>query len=378
MIKKLVEMLENLERLQKKVNTLLSLPLIKYQSVRKNLQTYKRYLSNYQIDVKGKLRNILPAIRARKKSEADLNQLMVNYTSSPARYQKSYNFLLRRNREIQALQYLLEQFDVKSHKNKQIMYYEYANDVSIKLAHPRVVVFSMNILQVENITESFLNGNEIDESEFWFNNGKSVSYLGKQIRLFNRFASSNKDNIEVFYLVKINKRQATLIDVVSIKNGEQSRFQIPTEPVKPKVISKTHDSVTIQVIPPSNVLIKKFYLSYWNMFEGEETHKKTILVDFSKGTYTINNLSPFTFYQYCVVHHTEFGISPASPVGENVTTLPTSVPSNLMVADTTASSIIITWEPPAIVTKNFTIIKYNVSIVHGKVILMDFQNSWST
>ena len=135
MLDETAKVLNNLEKLLSKVNTLLDTkPAQSYSAVAKNFIIYKSYLQKFKIVFNGKLQNILPLIRGRKgKSEADLNQLIAEYLSSPAKFDKSSQFLSMRQREIHAIEYVLETFDVLNQNNIRVADYESANAMLIFL-----------------------------------------------------------------------------------------------------------------------------------------------------------------------------------------------------------------------------------------------------
>lgn len=372
MIDEVAKVLDKMEKLQIKANTLLSTkPCIDYQAVRKNIDIYETFLRKYQINMQGKLQAILPAIRANKgKSEADLNKLIADYLSSPIKYDKSSRFLSRRNREIRAIQYLIDHFDVNNQENVDIADYESANDVDISLRYGFVVILSVNILQPKEVTESFVKGNEVDESTFWFNDLESVGSLGNQIRQFKTFAEVNNDKNHIFYLVKITKKESTPFNVTAIKESKYKPFKIPTKPEVPGFMSKTHNSITVAVQPSNDQSIKQFYLFYWNILEGEEKAKRTNLLNLSARLATIDDLAPRNFYQYRAAYYTEFGISPLSDKSDVVMTFPTSPPANLEVSDRTGDSIQVSWKAPLIIGNNVTITGYKAVIYSMKHIFM--------
>jgi hypothetical protein len=99
----------------------------KFKPLRENLNLYRKTLRSHVLDVKTDLTNILPNIRGGDgHGENDLMAMLQAYTESPFYFDTSSEFLVDRNREIQAIRFLEENFLTES--NIDIADYESAND----------------------------------------------------------------------------------------------------------------------------------------------------------------------------------------------------------------------------------------------------------
>lgn len=364
--------LEELEFLEMKVNTLLRTnPAILYPAVKENLVLYKTHLQKYQIEFKGKLQQLLPAIRGRTdgKSEEDLLKLLIEYKKSPLEKAKSVEYLLKREREITAINYLTEGFNTASQENFDIADYKRANGVRLLINYRKVIILSVNILLSPQVTQNFLAGKKINESNFWYEHNPSVGLLGRQKSLFKSFAMANKNSKDYAFFIQITKRDPNAFSVSAQYDGvsDPKPFVTPDIPVKPIPVSHSHNSFAIKVERPTateiiNSWVTKFHVEYWRLTDGPTNGMKRQTFDFSKTTVAIIiNLQPLTMYQYRIVHYTEFGLSPVSEISD-VTTTPCSEPANLKLKTTLEQSLSFSWDAPIAVGAGITIDGYKATL----------------
>ena len=177
---KVSEMLINLKNLETYIRTLLETnPAKIYPIVASNLNHYRRNLVDKELEIKAKLQELLPAVKARTngKSEKDLIKLIQDYNLSPFNNIKSQIFLDSRSLEIKALSLLMKDFDNSKQENFEIVDYKNPNQASLFLKYRKVVKFSVFILQPESVTKAFLSGNST-KSVFWYNDAAKARALG--------------------------------------------------------------------------------------------------------------------------------------------------------------------------------------------------------
>ena len=177
-----IKMMDELEQLEMKVNGLLnSKQAQKFKPLRENLSLYKNELHPYILDRKLDLLRILPDIRGGNSLGEDALMLMlINYLESPFEFNLSWDFLVDRNREIQAIRFLEENFPIESNMNTAD--YESANDVQYIFERDQVIILEFNILTSKELTQSFLDGNPVDESGFWYNDVMRNGEVGGVLR----------------------------------------------------------------------------------------------------------------------------------------------------------------------------------------------------
>ena len=358
--------LEKFESIKRKVTTLLaSRPAIDFQPVQRNLDIFNLNLKNYESKFKSKLQEILPKIKGggQGSSEADLIRLLSQYNLSPYNKETSGRFLGRRKREIQAMQFVLNLFGNSKASNIKVVDFESANDVENLLSKIYVVVFEVNVLQPETVTDSFINGLEVNETNFWFNTNEDIGAVGQQVRLFRKFAEENENLAEAAYLVKITKAKQDPVHIYAQKDGVTitSNFVIPSRPPKLAASSRSYDSITFVVTKPNNTWITKLEIRYWNYILGESNGAHTKQYE-DFGSIYVGELKPATIYQFKMRYITVMGYSPASKPSDPIVTTPCSEPANLRIHDISSSSVKIRWSPPDYVGKGIVISDYKVTI----------------
>ena len=348
---KVSEMLINLKNLETYIITLLETnPAKIYPIVASNLNHYRQNLVDKELEIKAKLQELLPAVKARTngKSEKDLIKLIQDYNLSPFNNIKSRIFLDSRSLEIKALNLLMKDLDSSKQENFEIADYKNPNKASLFLKYRKVVEFSVNILQPESVTKAFLSGNST-KSTFWYNDNAKASALGEQKTLFENFIAANRFR-EIGYLISINKRNETVpITMHAIKGGKRignGDFIIPDFPKKLRLVNRADNQITIEFDNPNNRWVTNFYVEYWRLIDGAKQNKSIEfqLSDNSINNATISALKPLTIYQLRVILKTEFGVSPSSEM--QVTTTPCSEPKNIRLGTVTENSLEILWSIP--------------------------------
>lgn len=358
-------MLANMELLESRVRTLLATSIaITYPSVKTNLNIYKTKLKAKGFEIKKVLKDVLPAIKSgsSNKSEHDLINLLAEVDSSPFNFIKSEMFLTNRSREIKAIKELMADFSSISKKNFAIADFREPTKARLMLNYEKVLIFSVNILQTETVTETFLSGSKESDLHFWYDDVSKASTLGLQRKLFKNFVNTNLAKKDISYLIEINSRDNNKpVELKAINRGKSWRnFQIPEIPEKPILVGTTFDNFKIELKKPNNTWIEKIIIEYWRFIDGEkgktskEFNVKTLNV-------TISNLQPSTKYQYRVIHYTRFGVSPSSETSD-VTTTPCSPPTNIRIVKATKDSLTFSWNAPLEIGKGFKINKYTATL----------------
>ena len=221
----------------------------------------------------------------------------------------------------------------------------------------------MNVLQPETVTDSFINGLEVNETNFWFNTNEDIGAVGQQVRLFRKFAEENENLAEAAYLVKITKAKQDPVHIYAQKDGVTvtSNFVIPSRPPKLAASSRSYDSITFVVTKPNNTWITKLEIRYWNYILGESNGAHTKQYE-DFGSIYVGELKPATIYQFKMRYITVMGYSPASKPSDPIVTTPCSEPANLRIHDISSSSVKIRWSPPDYVGKGIVISDYKVTI----------------
>ena len=271
------------------------------------------------------------------------------------------------------MQFVLNLFGNNKASNIKVVDFESANDVQNLLSKTYVVVFEVNVLQPKTVTDSFINGLEVNETNFWFNTDEDIGAVGQQVRLFRKFAEENGNANDSAYLVKITNAKQDPVHIYAQKDGVTitSNFVIPSRPPKPGASTRSYDSITFLVAKPNNTWITKLEIRYWDFVLGESKGASTKQYhDF--GSIYVGELEPATIYQFKMRYITVMGASPASKPSDPIVTTPCSEPTNLRIDDISSSGVKIRWSPPDYVGKGIVMSDYKVTIESRYFIEMCF------
>ena len=349
---KVSDMLMGLQELQTYTRTLLQTKQSKnYPAIRSNLNLYQTKLEDKEIKIKSELQKLLPAIKGRKdgKNEKDLMKILNEFNRSPFNKIKSTTFLDSRGLEIKALGLMMKDLDSSTQTNFEIADYKEPTKVALMMKYGKVVRFSVNILQSEQITKEFLRGSISTQGGFWYNDDEKASSLGNQKSLFTTFMAVNKDASKVGFLIEINLRNESQPFEVTVKEKgiKTGDFIIPDKPKTPNLLSYTDKQFKLSIENPKNNWITKFFVVYWKLVDGVKggMKKEFIFSNTASTNVTIKGLTPLTIYQYKLVHFTEFGVSPSSEFNQVITS-PCSEPINLKLGKVTANFLLVSWSMP--------------------------------
>jgi len=356
MMANVIQMLDELEQLDTKVTGLMnSKQSQKFKPLRENLNLYRKALRSYVLDVKMSLTTILPNIRGGDgHGEDDLIIMLADYTASQFYFDTSLEFLIDRNREIQAIRFLEENFPSES--NIDIADYESANDVEYIFTRDNVVVLEFNILSSKDLTQSFLDGHRIDESEFWYNSVDINGHVGGLLRSLKEFGIENIDQEEKGYLVKVSPlkqnasqayEQSALIKGYVLSN----RYEVPRSPKIPIPYDVTHEKFAFTV-PKYNEFTPGVRVYMTNNENGDTyTEDKLFPEDKNAGDdveIVMDGLLPANIYRFYVKYLTDVGTSPPSLATISFPLAPTSKPQNLAVEEVTSDHVKVSWQPPSV------------------------------
>jgi len=382
MMEQVIKMLDELEQLNTKVTGLMNTQQAQnFKPLRENLNLYRKALHSYQLNVKMNLTSILPNIRGGTgQGEDNLMIMLANYTDSQFYFDTSSEFLIDRNREIQAIRFLEEDFPVES--NIDIADYESANDVEYIFKRNKVVVLEFNILSPKTVTQSFLDGNRIDESGFWYNNVTINGEVGEILRSLKEFALDNIDQDEKGYLVKVSpiKEQPYVMSALIKGYVLSNEYRVPKSPKSPVPYAITHDNFKFNV-PKYNDFTSGVKIYITNMLNGDTYEEDKMFPEDASAGYdveiVVEGLVPANIYTIQLKYLTAVGTSPPSTHTRSFSLLPTSKPQTLTVDEVTNDFITVSWDAPAVITDGLDVkeLKYQLTITgengYKKVIITD-------
>ena len=340
----------------------------RFPPINDNLEEFRKEWSKTQLHIKGRLQHIIPKIReGTGGGEDELSSLLQEYADSVFAFEKSNEFLSRRNREISAVFHLSESFpeDVEDVDNHNIFMYDYktANDVGTFIRKKFVILLELKILSPLKLTEDFLEGNEQIEDGFWFNNLTINGQIGSLVRNLSKFAWENDASQDCGYLVNLLEITdgSPDINVLAMNHGAQESnssnpFEIPTAPEQPSIYHVGHKSIKLTVTRASlwttgvwvhitdafdvtNVLSKLFSF-------GDLPPRGEMEIEFNC-TEALDCLEAITLYTATVQYDTNYGRSPPSKTSLRFLTAPSSPPTSLAVAAVSTNNLTVSWNEPA-------------------------------
>ena len=276
-------MLDDLDRLRMRVGSLLdSVVAIRFSPLQKNLQIYQKALKDFTSSQKRKLKEIVPRIRGgNAEAEEDLNMLLTDYLNSVFQIDKSLEFLINRGRELNAIRFLIESFPPAS--NRLIQDYSNVEEAQVMFLRDKVVLLELGVLSDENVTKSFLDGEPVDENDFWYNKQNTSGAVGSTVRNFFDFADTNVGSQDKGYVIKLNlvsKDDPTRLTAYDLGTPVPEPFEIPlvADDLKPFNITVNGFKITV---PKANQFVDSFRYTLTDLtttaqIEKEERFEESI------------------------------------------------------------------------------------------------------
>ena len=343
-------MLDDLDKLRMRVGSLLdSVVAIRFSPLQKNLQIYQKALKDFTAGQKRRLQEIVPRIRGgNAEAEEDLNILLTDYLNSVFQLDKSLEFLVNRSRELNAIRFLLESFPPAP--NRLVQDYTSIEEAQAMFMRDKVVLLELGVLSDVNVTKSFLDGEPMDENNFWYNKQNTSGAVGSTVRNFFDFANANVDSEDKGYVIKlkiVSEEDPTKLTAYNEGVTVPEPFEIPlvTEDIKPFNITVNGFKFTV---PKANQFVDSCQYTLTDLtttatIENEEKFET------NEATISVQDAAPLHQFTMQYSYVTQFGSSPKSPPLEAFFTTPSTEPQQLQLGERTAHSFSLSWQPPAVV-----------------------------
>ena len=343
-------MLDDLDRLRMRVGSLLdSVVAIRFSPLQKNLQIYQKALKDFTSSQKRKLKEIVPRIRGgNAEAEEDLNMLLTDYLNSVFQIDKSLEFLINRGRELNAIRFLIESFPPAS--NRLIQDYSNDEEARVMFLRDKVVLLELGVLSDENVTKSFLDGEPVDENDFWYNKQNTSGAVGSTVRNFFDFADANVESQDKGYVIKLNlvsKDDPTRLTAYDLGTPVPEPFEIPLVAGDLEPFNITVNGFKITV-PKANQFVDSFRYTLTDLTTTAQIEKEERFEN-NEATIFVQDAAPLHQFTIQYSYVTQFGSSPKSSPVEPFFTTPSTEPQKLQLEQRTAHSLSFSWQPPAIV-----------------------------
>ena len=346
------DMMGELEQLSMKAGGLLdSEAAIRFEPIQANLDIYKKALDVYTISLKKTISEIVPRIRAEDElAEDELIQLLLDHANSQFQIDKSLEFLVNRGREIQAVTFLLESFPTAS--NRLVQDFRSANDAGILMTRKAVVLMELNVLSSVDVSNSFLEGTPMDESNFWYNNQTVSGQVGGTLRSFFDFTAANADLPDRGYLIKLNlvsegdpTTLTAFVDGVALPN----HFEVPLTSNFIEPFDVTVNGFKF-VIPKANNFVTsvKYFIEDITTLSTTTEERQFGSDDL---TVTVDDVLPLHQFVLAYSLTTALGSTPSNLASATILTSPATEPQGLGLVSASCHSLTVSWRPPAIVAE---------------------------
>merc|ERR1712142_1312759 len=359
--------LDELDTSRKNVEALLEQePSVRFPPLNKNLRKFSIPLEDATLEFKKQLGDLLPNIRGGSgDGESALIDLIKQYTDSVFEISSCNLFLGNRERENAAIVTVLQNYEETS--NIQVADYKSGNDINFIYSRDHVLVMELNVLSLENVTESFLNGDTVDESSNWYNNPNVVGEVGHDLRKYSRFAWENADDEKLGYLLRINKVQSNPLKLEYIHANITETFQIPNAPSSAEISRVSYDSINVIVKKPlPSIIGVGFQLN--ETLEGQGIKRVlNFKPDETEKEFVISGLDAFTSYTFQFVYYiTKVGNSEKLQMNLDLDTAPSSPPHSVITKEVKVDSINLAWAPPNFIGDrlNSSILSYNITLLN--------------
>ncbi|XP_029441924.1 uncharacterized protein LOC115081641 [Rhinatrema bivittatum] len=334
-----------------------------FQAPKKKIQLFKSRCQEYQLVCQKKFCELLPDIRGGGKEESALVDIMKSREESPFCDHTLTEWIEEKDNELTAVKTYLERMkDITILPSKSALTKTVLNPeakwvvgfmfTSLKKQDPQLE--SMKTYLSPELGEK--EQDKTRKTEAWYHSTDSVQHTAYQ---FLTFASANKNAEKTKFVV------ASVLDEINpgasiylYENGKLSshKFQPPSKPGRPLVSAKTHDSITLELIPPEYGAswVEKYRIEY----KCRETMWVAVDTEALLKEFTMSNLKANFCYDFRCTAASKIGVSLPSEVMASVKTHPTSPPTEVLKHQAEPSSITITWCTPSVIGDGAVISQY--------------------
>merc|ERR1719336_1478564 len=340
--------------------------------------------------LKEQLKKNLPLMRqGNLEAEAKIFELLRNHKRSAFHKAKAMNFLNTRRTEIDNVELI-----IKAEKEVGITIADTTAAVhECNFNNAYGVKFGLNILPEENIVKKYIDtvndSKPWKEEAHWYDNFVGLKKASAVFRDFLDYRKLNADHKDACFFVQLSQSEEiddyakiVITDIQGTVLNENFKLM---EIGQPKNINVAFNYIKFEVSIPGDsftkqidVMIKEYRpeIVDGTVAKIATLKHKTVPIDVSgKTEIFIDQLIENTLYEIEYEAVSEVGRSSESKKF-NVTTNSFSEPQNLRISERNDSWISVSWEKPAFIAPDTTIVAYDVSItsdfgVSGKTKVKD-------
>lgn len=306
-------------------------------------------------------------------AEKELVYLLLDLDKSPFEHQRADIFLDRRKKEINTIELYMEN---RGAAGTGIVVEEDSssegNDCRINFEFN--VEFILPVLPEDDVVTSYLEKQQQDESEKWYNDREAQRKSGLLYKNFVDFFKLNNNNKHVCFIVVLTKAQNDEESRVEMfgpdPNWRTENFRIPPKIFPTGVIDVSHDKIEYWVDYHDGIMthieIQYTEMSYHDNDSVFQTITQQVLLDKNTSTQiSLSDLKPGTNYRITqklisIISDIQWAVGPKSD--ELVITTSSSFPpSDLSISSKRETEVVLNLMSPSYVTS----VEYKVD-VHEK------------
>eukprot|EP00063_Salmo_salar_P062966 XP_014037801.1 PREDICTED: uncharacterized protein LOC106591136 isoform X2 [Salmo salar] len=332
--------LEDLSELEMRCNDAMRSKPVKYfKEIDAKVKTFKKLC--FTEHLKTTLADLLPSIRGGEKEE----RVLSDFLKKQREFRFNSNILSecmdRIEREINVVDRFLRMITEDYSQTCSTKIVTSKKELDKEVLNPkvkRVVCFTFTSLGCEDPILSALNSQSSENTQAlvpvkpdltrWYHSDNIFDDIDKQAGLFKDFAEANKEDTQTrFLLASIPNKEQEGASIYLYENGSKrnEHLEPPSKPEKPRACDRTHNSVTLELLPPDRGAhdVIHYLIEYCIDEKDGWSSEKTSESD---AAYTVSGLLPSTEYKFKYRAVCSAGLGPDSEVSNIIRTLPSCPP----------------------------------------------------
>uniref|UniRef100_A0A8C5WJN7 Fibronectin type-III domain-containing protein n=1 Tax=Leptobrachium leishanense TaxID=445787 RepID=A0A8C5WJN7_9ANUR len=341
-----------------------------FPDMKSKVSQFREHCDQFTLVLRKKLAQTLPSIRGGETDEEELEKILAEKEASPFRHLDICDFLVKREREMDFVNALLDALP-------KIQVVPTLNKLSETVSKQDTdYIVCLNLSSLRSVdpylldTHDWLNGKRVtggevyakSEASQWFEEVGMTKKVRLHVKEFQAFASTNTTNTRTqFVISSLPDKNNPGISIYLYEEGDlvSTTFEPPSKPDVPLITNRDHQTMELALQPADfgRECIESFKVEYkcvdtdvWNFLNAQKSETEKIVV---------SGLHPNTLYHFRCSAVCKAGHSLQSEVTGLSKTLPTSPPRTPRVISE-INSLILFWRTPSTIAAGVHITQYRV------------------
>ncbi|XP_055486322.1 uncharacterized protein LOC129693544 [Leucoraja erinacea] len=322
---------------------------VQFPEIGDRILQFREMCPKYKLVFQGTLARVLPSIRGGRKEEGLLTDILKNREQSPFKHQSLTTWLDDKEWEMMVVGFCLRIMkDIPVVKSRRELHKvlmgpvtDYEVCFTFTTLHQEDFYLTEAINYLRSLTAVKMQmpppaagAKTTQHSERWFHLSSIPEKMKERSGMFLDFATANSGDEKVKFLVGSAQDDSNVGASIYLYGGVMVRsrcFEPPSQPERPTASGTTHDSVMLQLEPPT--CGSDEIVGYKVEYRGSQQEKWTILdTPDASHSFTISGLESHQEYHIRYRAMTKVGVSKASEI-YMVSTRPTSPPGKPVFQD---------------------------------------------